>query len=383
MILYFNLESENKIMKSQTNWWYYIPAQIGIVPFAYGSPGIGKTEIMQSMACAAKRNFILMLLDQHEPEDLSGFPIPSKIRIGEEDYGIVKKYPMQEVVNAKTSESLMLIDEFTCVNEPMQAAALTFMASPPDSCWVFAAGNPTEQAANGHDLTDPMVNRMVIGDWEIDKKQWAKGMTDGGGFDFPEPKFPIVPEGWKECTAFFADKINTFVNTRTTLSKPEYFNRPNDDESRGTPFPSPRSWTNAARLLGACSAVGANKKTQEKIIAGCVGKDIAAELLDFMEIDSYVDPEEILANPRDIALPKQANLAMSYVKSVLVRVKENCTPERWENAREFLATVHKQHPEFAKAYEQKLIELKPEGHDVKENNYVADMEEEWINNLHE
>ena len=56
-------------MKSQTNWWYYIPAQIGIVPFAYGSPGIGKTEIMQSMAAAAKRNFILMLLDQQEPAE--------------------------------------------------------------------------------------------------------------------------------------------------------------------------------------------------------------------------------------------------------------------------------------------------------------------------
>ena len=72
---------------------------------------------------------------------------------------------------------------------------------------------------------------------------------------------------------------------------------------------------------------------------------------------------------------------MSYVKSVLVRVKEECTPERWENAREFLATVHKQHPEFAKAFEQKLIEIKPEGHDVEENEYVADMEDEWLKNL--
>lgn len=368
-------------MKSQTNWWYYIPAQVGVVPFAYGSPGIGKTEVMQAMAEATKRNFILMLLDQHEPEDLSGFPIPSKMTVGEKEYGVVKKYPMQEIINARTTDSLMLIDEFTCVNEPMQAAALTLMASPPKNCWVFAAGNPTDQAANGHDLTDPMVNRMVVGDWEIDKKSWAKGMTDGGGFEFPDPKFPLVPNGWKDCVSIYADKINTFVNTRTTLSKPEYFNRPNDDETRGKPFPSPRSWTNVARLLGACSAVGANKKTQQKIIGGCVGVDIAAEFVDFMEIDSFVDPEDVLKNPRDIELPRQANLAMSYVKSVLVRVKEECTPERWENAREFLATVHKQHPEFAKAFEQKLIEIKPEGHDVEENEYVADMEDEWLKNL--
>ena len=368
-------------MKSQTNWWYYIPAQVGVVPFAYGSPGIGKTEVMQSMAEATKRNFILMLLDQHEPEDLSGFPIPSKMTVGEKEYGVVKKYPMQEIVNAKTTDSLMLIDEFTCVNEPMQAAALTFMANPPKNCWVFAAGNPTDQAANGHDLTDPMVNRMVVGDWEIDKKSWAKGMTDGGGFEFPDPKFPVVPDGWKDCVSIYADKVNTFVNTRTTLSKPEYFNRPNTDENRGKPFPSPRSWTNVARLLGACSAAGANRKTQQKIIGGCVGVDIAAEFMDFMEVDNLVDPEDVLKNPRNIELPRQTNLAMSYVKSVLVRVKEECTPERWENAREFLATVHKQHPEFAKAFEQKLIEIKPEGHDVEENEYVADMEDEWLKNL--
>ena len=83
---------------------------------------------------------------------------------------------------------------------------------------------------------------------------------------------------------------------RTTLSRPEYLNRPNKDETMGSPFPSPRSWTNAARILGAAMLVGADKKTQRKLIGGCVGDEVGQEFLDFLDVDSYGDPEEILNN---------------------------------------------------------------------------------------
>ena len=366
----------------QINWAYFIPPQIGVVSFAYGSPGLGKTEVMTQLAAAAKRKFIPMLLDQHEPEDLGGFPIPSKIQVDGTEYGVIKKYPMEEIIRCRKEKSLMLLDEFTCVSEDMQAAALTFMAKPPESCWVYAAGNRPEEAANGHEISEPMINRMVICDWEIDKKAWAKGMTKGGGFDFPEPSFPIVPEGWADGVAFYASKVNDFVNSKTTLSRPEYFSRPNTDDTAGKPFPSPRSWTLVARLLGACMAVGANNQTQIKIVSGLVGTEIGQEFIDFLKVESYGDPEEILNSPREIELPKQKNLAVSYVTSVLIRVKENCTEERWENAREFLATVHSVHPEIAKAFEAKLVKLKPDGYQASKNSYVEDMEDEWLQKLH-
>ena len=366
----------------QTNWWYFIPPQIGVVSFAYGSPGLGKTEVMTALAEAAQRKLILMLLDQHEPEDIGGFPIPSKISIDGEETGVIRKYPMENIIKARKEKSLMLVDEFTCVSEDMQAAALTFMASPPDTCWVYAAGNRPDEAANGHEISEPMINRMCVGDWQFDKKSWAKGMTEGGGFQFPAPKFPIVPEDWKDAVPFYADKINSFVNTRTTLSRPEYLSRPNKDETMGTPFPSPRSWTNAARILGAAMLVGANKKTQRALIGGCVGDEVGQEFLDFLDVDSYGDPEEILNNPREIELPKASNLAISYVKSVLTRIKEECTADRWENGREFLATVHRTHPEIAKTFEAKLLELKPSGHTAVKNEYCDDMVDEWLSNIH-
>ena len=118
------------------------------------------------------------------------------------------------------------------------------------------------------------------------------------------------------------------------------------------------------------------------MIGGCVGDEVGQEFLDFLDVDSYGDPEEILNNPREIELPKASNLAISYVKSVLTRVKEDCTPARWENGREFLATVHRTHPEIAKTFEAKLLELKPQGHTAVKNEYCDDMVEEWLSNIH-
>ena len=367
----------------QINWAFWIAGQAGVVPYAEGPPGVGKTAMTKQLARMTGRRFLGVYLDQMIPEDLRGFPVPSEVQIDGVSHRVMKQLLDEQFLMAKFTPSVMLIDELTCVGESMQAAALSWMCSPPKNCWTYSAGNPVEMAASGTALADAMINRLCMMKWEVDTESWATGMTAGGGVEFPLANLPLLPEGWEEGTAVYSGKANIFCNsTDTQLSRPEYLSKPPEkDEDRGLPFPSPRAWTNLCVLLGAADSVGANHKTKRTLACGCVGDGIGQEFLDFLQLENLKSPEEILADPLNVDVPKQCNMAMSYIGSVFRRVREFNTPKRWENARVFLASCHDQHPEQAQAWKGKLWKIKPDGHQPEYNEYFADMESGRVHDL--
>ena len=153
---------------------------------------------------------------------------------------------------------------------------------------------------------------------------------------------------------------------------------PKDEEKRGKPFPSPRSWTNLAKLLGAADSVGASRRIKHKLAAGCVGPSFSENFFTFMDAEKcYVDPEEILENPESFVLPGRGDLDMLFVDSVLRRIKNDLTPERWEKGRDFLAVVHDQAAELAKMRTGVLWKLKPEGHTPEDKASCATLEHSY------
>ena len=91
----------------------------------------------------------------------------------------------------------------------------------------------------------------------------------------------------------------------------------------------------------------------------------------------YVDPEEILENPESFVLPGRGDLDMLFVDSVLRRIKNDLTPERWEKGRDFLAVVHDQAAELAKMRTGVLWKLKPEGHTPEDKTSCATLEHSY------
>jgi len=364
--------------KEQINWEYLIPPQIGIVTMAYGPAGVGKTKTIETLAKARERRWIRTPLPARQPEDIGGYPDKKDIVIEGSVHQVIKMVELEEMVRARLQHSVMLIDEFTSVSDATQAAALTWMDNPPANCWVFAAGNRMDQATNGNPLAEPMINRMCIVDWKVDKSKWIEGMTKGSGIEFPAPDVPLVTDGWEESAKFFSHQVTEFLFGKHVQSKPEYFIKENSDEDRGKPFPTMRSWTNLAKSLGAATTVGANKNVMLAIAGGFVGEHIAHEFLDFLEVSEYVDPETLLSDPQEVKMPQSVQLVMSYVSSVLRRVKEDLTERRWENARLFLGTVYKTHPDIARQYEAKLWQMKPDGHTPEIHPSLAEMEQERI-----
>ena len=186
----------------------------------------------------------------------------------------------------------------------------------------------------------------------------------------------LTPD-WKEYVPTYSRMVNTYVNTSDTqFSRPEHIMKfPKEEEQRGKAFPSPRQWTNLARLLGAADSVGAGRKVKMKLAAGCVGAIFSENFFTFMDAEKfYVDPEEILKNPETFTLPGRADLDMLFVDSILRRIKGDLTPERWEKGRDFLAVVHSQASELAQGRLGALWKLKPEGHTPEDKMLCTDME---------
>jgi hypothetical protein len=346
-------------MRKQVNWAYWIAGQAGVIPVALGMPGVAKTESARALARAAGRLFLPVMLDQILPEDLGGYPVVRELRAasgGEPALECMRRVIDEKFMAARLEPSVMLFDELTNAGHAQQAAALQIMAEGIEGCWIFAAANPPEQAAAGVELTPPMVNRLCVLPWEIDRDAIMDGWR--AGLEFPAPDVPLLAEGWRSHLASWGSLMCAFHT-----SFPDVLDAfPRDPTMTSQPFPSPRSWTHVVKLCAAAESVEAGPSVRAKLVHGCVGQAAATQFLTWLSMQDLPDPEELLCNPKRLKLPKRGDLALAIVSSVLTRVERNSTPDRWEAGRDFLGVVFEQAQEIAVAAHGKLWKSKPDNY---------------------
>jgi hypothetical protein len=366
-------KGQHAAVNTQLNWAHFIAGQAGVVPLSIGIPGVGKTATHFALGKATGRHVQPYLLDQLVPEDLGGYPTVHEFQHDGQVHTCMKRCPDERLIRSILQPSIVLVDEVTNVGKTLQAAALQllneglgrFLASlagdsslyNADNTWIFAAANPVDQAAAGVDLSPPFVNRLCILKWETDRRSILQGFHDG--FDFPEPNVPVLPAGWKDLFPKWGRLLESFFNTLPSLLE----NFPKDVNDAVNPFPTPRSWTNAGRLLAACESVDANQETLAACVYGCVGEAAGAQFFTWLNEQELPDPEQLLKDPRSIQLPQRGDLAIAILASVLNRVRLECTVPRWEAARELLSVAAEQQAEIARTAEGALWTIKPANHD--------------------
>lgn len=334
----------------QTNWPVFIPPQIGVVSYAQGSPGVGKSAVIRALAELTGRRYLPCYLESMLPEDLGGIPVPRSIDVNGTLEECAVKLVDETFLRAKSSPSIVLLDELNQASHSMMAAAQEWINPPPASAWVFAAGNPIEQATNGVEFSAPFVNRMCIVDWtcpeDVIKAGWRTGFKS-----YPSCEFPIVPADYLETFgAFYGNILADFADRY-----PELFNRcPEDSSQASKPWPSPRSWTNVGRLMAAADSVGADSLTKNMLIKGCVGDAASQQFQRFVTSLQLPDPEEILAMPHTLKLPVRFDMSHAILSSVIGRVTANFTPQRWEAGVDVVAVACGQQAEVAECAYIKL-----------------------------
>jgi len=350
---------------STPNLCYWTIAQTGrVVPLVSGIPGVAKTKTTEAFARAVDRPCYTLIGSIREPGDVGGYPYLTKTKTPvrdpitgtEIDVWMQLVAPKWAVDCHDGKDWIVFIDELTTCPPAVQAALLRVIAEKvvgdmplPEKTWILTACNPSGIAANGFELEPPMANRLCHLEWETDWSAWDRGMTSG--LQFPEPSFTRLPENWTDGLSKTGSMFTAFRRARPNL----FEDYPQDRAKAGGPWPSPRSWTNAALCATAMEAVGADPAQRYRAIDGCIG-DAGREYMTWENNLDLPDPEELLAKAaaalrakRDFehAYPNRADKVMAVLVSVTDRaLRHNPSPKRWEAAAEIFSWVAGHQPEL-------------------------------------
>jgi hypothetical protein len=256
----------------------------------WGQPGIGKSEIVDSIAKKLNRPFIDIRLLLMDPTDLRGIPY---------------KNDNDEVVWAKPSQfpddlndrSIIFIDEINAAPPSVQCAALQLVLNRrigeyvlPKGVAIVAAGNRESDRTSVNRMPSALANRfvhfnltVVFNDW----KEWAFNNN-------------IRPDilGF---LASFEKYLNTF-----------------DPATNSKAYATPRTWTFVNKILN----TSLSDHLKYKAISGTIGDGVCGEFRRFRKFTlNLPKPEEILTGTikkldencrKEISLQHALSVSLTY-----------------------------------------------------------------------
>ncbi|GGQ07682.1 AAA family ATPase [Streptomyces roseolilacinus] len=293
----------------------------------WGEPGIGKSAGIGQLAAGLGLPLETVIASVHEPSDFAGLPV-----VGDDPAttGVPMAPPDWAVRLARTGHGLLFFDELSSAPPAVQAALLRVVLERrvgslplPASVRVVAAANPPSSAADGWHLSPPLANRFVHLHWTHDPRTVARGLAG----TWPESGVPVVdPAKAPGAVARARGAVSAFLTARPGL----VHHLPEDAESRGRAWPSPRTWEMALRLLATAYATGTGREALAAALTGAVGEGAGIELLSYLEHLDLPDPDRVLADPDAFALPERGDRQLAFLIAVVSAVRSDPTRERWE-----------------------------------------------------
>lgn len=280
----------------------------------WGDPGIGKTELVKTLAYREnlRRNNIdpddaqavervahaklpdrfplhILIGSTMDPQDVDGLPAIFNVEING------KKTPMtRNTLQSwaydfmRTNGGILFLDELNSASERVLAAELSLLQGRrigqhklPDSVWIIAAANSTDIAVNGFSLPKPLSNRLLHFDMVVNDDDYIKGFMQAWGrpLSDEEKELRIIIAG-------YLDSHRDLIQDKKIAEK--------SAEEGSKAWYSRRSWDNAAKN----AALAPNKSIQHKLIQASVGAEAAAGFRNYrslLKLPSYTtimnDPE--------------------------------------------------------------------------------------------
>lgn len=307
------------------------------VPVAlWSDPGCGKTATIKSMAEQMNIPFaVIDLTTVAEPSDLTGLPVIK-------DGGV--RYEARSWANeiAKIDGPvILLVDEIGSCDPMVAAAAMPLIHERMmgdlylgDNIIIIMAGNPPESAANGYDLPAPLANRMLHLEFTpLKTSTWALGLMNG--FDTVTPDFDAEFTPSVEDVQMANAKVAGFAEHMPTAIQ----DCPDDPTSQSQPWPSQRSWTNFATILG---FIPADDTTAiAAACAGLVGETGSANFVTWLEYGDLHTPRELLNDPSLLDWNARADRVYAMLLAVATYVLAEKSEADFKKAWKLLAGAKK------------------------------------------
>ncbi|MEQ0564363.1 MoxR family ATPase [Amycolatopsis sp. NEAU-NG30] len=295
----------------------------------WGEPGIGKTAALNRLAEALDLPLTTVIASVHEPSDFAGLPV-----VGDDpaEQGVPMAPPDWAVRLARTGRGLLFLDELSTAPPAVQAALLRVVLERrvgalrlPPGIRIVAAANPRSSAADGWELSPPLANRFVHLQWTHDHDVVVRGL----GGTWPKATLPrLDPDRLPGAVTFARRTVCGLLTARPGL----VHRLPATEARRGGPWPSPRSWEMALRLVAFATAADTSRDVLSLLVRGTVGDGPGLELLAAMDRMDLPDPETLLADPQAAVLPERGDLRQTVLDGVVEAVRRQPERSRWDAA---------------------------------------------------
>jgi len=255
----------------KAGWNMQKSSNIRLSYMMHGRPGIGKTQLGESLARFIGGKLYDVRLTTIEPSDLRGMP-----HYDHENKMTVWYRP--EDLPSTDEPAVLFFDELTAASPFLQPTVYGILQERrigqhkiPDNVFIVAAGNTVDDGAVAYEMGTAIADRLVHMVVEADAKDWIKN------YAIPTGKHPAV-------TAFIETRPDMFETT-TQAQKDGHI-----------VAATPRSWDRVSDIMYHIE----DRAIRNIMIAGSVGKHIAAEFgVIADDISATVKVTEMIEKKRD------------------------------------------------------------------------------------
>ncbi len=181
-------------LKKDEEGEYRIPVVRQRPIFLLGSPGIGKTAIMEQIAQELQIALVSYSMTHHTRQSALGLPFITHKEYGDVSYE-VSEYTMSEIIASVydvmeasgLKEGILFLDEINCVSETLAPSMLQFLQykvfgrhQVPEGWVIVTAGNPPEYNKSVREFDVVTLDRMKILEVEADYTVWKEYAKDRG-----------------------------------------------------------------------------------------------------------------------------------------------------------------------------------------------------------
>lgn len=272
-----------------------------------GSPGIGKTQIMEQIARECEIGLVSYTITHHTRQSAIGLPFISKRQYAGQEFDVTE-YTMSEIVAAiyekmeqtALSEGILFLDEINCVSETLAPAMLQFLQCKsfgnhkiPQGWVIVAAGNPPEYNKSVREFDVVTMDRVKKIEVEPDFEVWKE-------YAYQQGMHGAV-------VSYLNARKQNFYQMETTVD--------------GRNFATPRGWEDLSTLIRVYERLG--KTIDRKVVVQYIqfpkiAKDFANYLELYYKYRTDYQIEEILkGNLDEILLKKVAHASFDERLSVL------------------------------------------------------------------
>jgi MoxR-like ATPase len=237
----------------------------------HGRPGVGKTQLVQSLASRHGAQLYDIRLTTIEPQDLRGLPYY------DHETRKTQWYRPEDLPDAPNTPAVLFLDELTAASPYLQPTVYGLLQERrvgrhqlPDSVFIVAAGNTVEDGAVAYEMGTALSDRLVHLHVAASAKDWLER------YAVDEALHPAV-------TAFLRSRPDLLDTTEETLRRGEMI------------ACTPRSWERVSQIMQAIS----DRQVRSVMVAGTIGTAAAADFMRVAEeLDAMVTVSDLLQTPR-------------------------------------------------------------------------------------